>query len=334
MLTKALIKGDILFTFLIVLNSCHCCASDSFRDLFEKEIRPFRNCDSFYMISGVTKMIHHKCIKGLYPSSKILRFEVPEDKVPWCVEFADYQPIEYNSPALTGKPWADPEVNDSSFEPKWNMDDGKVNRKSYVKDYEINENGIPQNPIGRTGIIGRGLLGRWGPNHAADPIVTRWKRNGTGALEIDRKSEKPILQFVAIERKDSKEWAIPGGMVDPGEKISQTLKREFMEEALDALDKTPEEREELESALKKFFDRDDEIYRGYVDDPRNTDNAWIETMALNFHDEDGSTVGEINLKAGDDAGNVRWMDVDRKLVLYANHGDFIKQTAHKRNAHW
>lgn len=125
MLTKALIKGDILFTFLIVLNSCHCCASDSFRDLFEKEIRPFRNCDSFYMISGVTKMIHHKCIKGLYPSSKILRFEVPEDKVPWCVEFADYQPIEYNSPALTGKPWADPEVNDSSFEPKWNMDDGK-----------------------------------------------------------------------------------------------------------------------------------------------------------------------------------------------------------------
>lgn len=27
------------------------------------------------------------------------------------------------------------------------------------------------------GIRGRGLLGRWGPNHAADPIVTRWKRD-------------------------------------------------------------------------------------------------------------------------------------------------------------
>ena len=25
-----------------------------------------------------------------------------------------------------------------------------------------------------TNIIGRGLLGRWGPNFAADPIVTRW----------------------------------------------------------------------------------------------------------------------------------------------------------------
>lgn len=36
--------------------------------------------------------------------------------------------------------------------------------------------GRPLNPLGRTGLKGRGLLGRWGPNHAADPIVTRWKR--------------------------------------------------------------------------------------------------------------------------------------------------------------
>lgn len=27
-------------------------------------------------------------------------------------------------------------------------------------------------------------------------------------------------------------WALPGGMVDPGEHIGQTLRREFMEEAL------------------------------------------------------------------------------------------------------
>ena len=32
---------------------------------------------------------------------------------------------------------------------------------------------LVRNPIGRTGMAGRGLLGKWGPNHAADPIVTR-----------------------------------------------------------------------------------------------------------------------------------------------------------------
>lgn len=30
-----------------------------------------------------------------------------------------------------------------------------------------------------------------------------------------------------------------------------------------------------------------QVYKGYVDDPRNTDNAWMETVAVNFHDELG-----------------------------------------------
>lgn len=29
------------------------------------------------------------------------------------------------------------------------------------------------------------------------------------------------------------------------------------------------------------------MYAGYVDDPRNTDNAWMETVAYNFHDDTG-----------------------------------------------
>lgn len=201
-------------------------------------------------------------------------------------------------------------------------------------DYAIDEQGYPLNPIGRTGLKGRGLLGRWGPNHAADPIVTRWKRNGTGALEIDRASEKPVLQFVCVQRRDSGEWAIPGGMVDANENISATLKREFIEETMNALEKSETELEELEALIAKFFASGDEIYKGYVDDPRNTDNAWIETFASNFHDENGNTLGNMKLEAGDDATNVRWVDVNRKLNLYANHVKFIEQVAHVRNAHW
>lgn len=49
-----------------------------------------------------------------------------------------------------------------------------INRVSFVKNYDIVD-GRPLNPIGRTGLTGRGVLGKWGPNHAADPIVTRWK---------------------------------------------------------------------------------------------------------------------------------------------------------------
>ena len=32
-----------------------------------------------------------------------------------------------------------------------------------------------------------------------------------------------------IKRRDTGEWAIPGGMVDEGEMVSETLRREFAE---------------------------------------------------------------------------------------------------------
>lgn len=43
------------------------------------------------------------------------------------------------------------------------------------------------------------------------------------------------------------------GMVDSGELVSQTLMREFGEEALNSLAVSGAERAELESSLKRFF---------------------------------------------------------------------------------
>ena len=39
-----------------------------------------------------------------------------------------------------------------------------------------------------------------------------------------------------------------------------------------------------------------QVYKGYVDDPRNTDNAWMETVAYNFHDDTGEIFGDLELK--------------------------------------
>ncbi|XP_074444873.1 ADP-ribose pyrophosphatase, mitochondrial isoform X2 [Larus michahellis] len=225
-------------------------------------------------------------------------------------------------------------INDKGFSPKFNERDGEVERKSLNGLYVV-ENGRPQNPVGRTGLTGRGLLGRWGPNHAADPVVTRWKRDRSGNKIAHPVTGKNILQFVAIKRRDCGEWAIPGGMVDPGEKVSATLKREFGEEALNSLQKLPEEKVELEKQLHKLFSQEHfVVYRGYVDDPRNTDNAWMETEAVNYHDETGETMDNLPLEAGDDAGTVKWVDISEKLKLYANHSYFIKLVTEERGAHW
>ncbi|XP_030751627.1 ADP-ribose pyrophosphatase, mitochondrial [Sitophilus oryzae] len=274
--------------------------------------------------------MHCKCRAATYPFSEIKRLIFPDNLVPWFVNFADYKPLDYDSKSLTNKAWADPPIG-PSFNPKWNELDNNINRKSHMGNYEIKD-GRPLNPKGRTGLRGRGVLGRWGPNHAADPIVTRWKMDGN--KQVLSSTNKPILQFCAIQRKDCGQWAIPGGMVDPGENISQTLKREFMEEALNSLECSEEEKKQNEEMLKAFFSKGTEIYKGYVDDPRNTDNAWIETVAVNFHDENSSLVGKFPLKAGDDAANVRWMDISGDLNLYACHLDFIKIVTVKLGANW
>jgi hypothetical protein len=55
-------------------------------------------------------------------------------------------------------------------------------------------------------VSGRGLLGHWGPNHAGDPVVTRWAKN----------TKEKILEIILVKRKDTGELALPGGMVDAG----------------------------------------------------------------------------------------------------------------------
>ncbi|XP_014248972.1 ADP-ribose pyrophosphatase, mitochondrial isoform X6 [Cimex lectularius] len=284
-------------------------------------------------ISGMcTKVSHFKCRVLEYPKSNVKRVYVPDDKVSWDVSWDDYNPVRYTSSALKNKPWADPDICEENFNPRWNSVDGKVERRSFGGNYKIH-NGHPLNPCGRTGLSGRGLLGRWGPNHAADPIVTRWKREN-GSISYDKLSGKNIMQFIAIRRGDNNEIAIPGGMVDVGEVVSQTLKREFLEEALNSNMMEDETKLDMQDKLKALFASGVDIYKGYVDDPRNTDNAWMETVAQNFHDEDGSSVSKLNLQAGDDAIGVCWLDISKDLKLYASHSDFIEIVAKRHNAHW
>ncbi|XP_057402258.1 ADP-ribose pyrophosphatase, mitochondrial [Balaenoptera acutorostrata] len=160
--------------------------------------------------NGTKENSHNKARTSPYPGSKVQRSQVPNEKVGWLVEWQDYNPVEYTAVSvLAGPRWADPQISESNFSPKFNEKDGHVERKSQNGLYEI-ENGRPRNPAGRTGLVGRGLLGRWGPNHAADPIITRWKRDRSGNRITHPISGKNILQFVAIKRKDCGEWAIPG----------------------------------------------------------------------------------------------------------------------------
>lgn len=284
------------------------------------------------LLSWVSGCLHVKALTP-YSSSEgvVQRTPVPQDKISWTVPWPEYNPVKFTDKHVHGKEWADPDISKGgNHKLAFNVVDGKINRVSFQGEYKFDKNGLPLNPIGRTGLMERGKLGRWGPNHAADPIVTRWKRNASG--QVVETNGKKVLQFVSICRRDNKQWAIPGGMVDAGENINVTLRREFNEEALAGFN--PNERTELSAMINKFFSSGVLVYQGYVDDPRNTDNAWMETVAVNFHDADGTSVAKFPLQAGDDAGAVRWTDISSDLQLYASHKAFIEAVALHHKAHW
>lgn len=313
--------------------------------------------------------------------------------------FADYNPPDYTAAICMGRgpkgegrpPWADSPVPSSAT--KWNELErdpvtgkavvdrrslgGKyLLRKNYTPSYIEEEEGplglrelvylesyvtVPLNPCGLTGITGRGLLGRWGPNHAADPLVTRYKTKpdadehlaevevptstAPGAPKkrlwcvLNNETKLPVLECVCIKRAGEAgrgEWALPGGMVDPGEVVSLTVRREFGEEALAGC--SAEERRKIDELFQVSEDDvqrgcSEVLYKGYVDDPRNTDNAWMETVVFHFHDA-GDTLQGVNFRAGSDAADVAWVAISSKLELYASHSEFVRLAAQQLGAHW
>lgn len=230
---------------------------------------------------------------------------VIDDHVQWSVQCADYEPREFTADFVLSAQWADPnDPNDSRCQ---------VNMNPQLRDrfHTDPTSNRPMNPAGRTGMSGRGVLGKWGPNFAADPIVTRHNTQ-TGKLQV-----------IAIKRKDTGAWALPGGMVDPGENVSATARREFEEEAGNHMGADKVLFEEL---VQQLFLKDNErhVYTGYVDDPRNTDNAWMETSAMHYHCNE-QLASMLKTNAGDDAADVMWLDITEDMELYANHHALVMQ---------
>ena len=116
------------------------------------------------------------------------RTTVDDEFVPWKQVWANYKPqtftakvvLENSRDLSTGAKWADPPEVDGlrgELEKRLTYEHGGI--------ISFGGEGAPLNPRGRTGLRGRGLLGQWGPNHAADPIVTR-REPLTNQLQVHR----------------------------------------------------------------------------------------------------------------------------------------------------
>lgn len=121
----------------------------------------------------------------------------------WSLPWHAYTPVDITPPELRPEGlvdsvdagWAEPYASPAEV-PDWSE-----RIAAALIPFGLDDRRYPLNPWGRTGRTGRNL-GKWGENQAADPVVVA----GTGANR----------RVLLIERGDIGEWAILGGMVDPG----------------------------------------------------------------------------------------------------------------------
>ena len=193
--------------------------------------------------------LHHNARREDHPQYKGKRIAVSDEQVPWRFDWATYNPKEFTTKFVltegVAKGWADPptpqEVPDL------------MQRETYEGPISFDAAGRPLNPRGRTGVRGRGLLGKWGPNHAADPIVTRHHPQ-TGRLQV-----------VAVRREDTGQFAVPGGMSEsPGEKWNPKVWSALQTEDLRQVDDSPLQQEHTKALLTDLFQGEEAtvVYRG------------------------------------------------------------------------
>jgi hypothetical protein len=227
-----------------------------------------------------------------------------------------------------------------------------------------------KHPYLRTGKCGRGSLGRWGPNHAIDTIVTRRIPTVDRQAKKDAKKDstaiekthmqKSGLQVALQFRRDDQLWSIPGrfltdsdvrimSRVSQGQRLTGELPSVESEKDLDRARLSVRENFELEGVpdgkVEYFTDLFDEIfkksaqtlvYRGYSDDPRNTNESWVETSAWHVHCP-AELCNALDAGYEESSRQIMWMDivvtgqrlefqdeVGNRYDLFASHRELIE----------
>ena len=105
-------------------------------------------------------MVHEKCRGEFYANtSDVRRFQMDDDELVFYeIDYPSYAPTAYESDVLQTASWADTASIDSL---KFNVLDQDIDRRSFEGIYRLDgENGRPLNVKGRTGVVGRGILGK------------------------------------------------------------------------------------------------------------------------------------------------------------------------------
>ncbi|EOD36820.1 hypothetical protein EMIHUDRAFT_201068 [Emiliania huxleyi CCMP1516] len=240
--------------------------------------------------SGRTMPEPHLEARKQQPKDPFERPKVKDEHVPWHKEAPEYAPRSTNFPLVR--------MDEQGMD--WTATLREAGGLGVILSGEKTHR---LNPGGRTG-----LVGGWsehahaGANRAVDPIITRFRPD----------AKEPTLQLLAGLRRDCNAWALPGAMIRTSETVETAMRRGLAEKGVDS---------KIVSLLR--FDLPEASDSGYIyiDDSRNTDDAWIESTVYKFHLEDQDTTVS--------CPGVKWVDISGAggVNIFKPHRLWVKEVA-------
>lgn len=248
-----------------------------------------------------------------------------------------YNPPYYTHPSsLNNADDIDPEVISSDF--LWNSFDINyhVDRRTAnpIGHYPIDSRGYPLNPLGRTGLRGRGILKRWAVNYQTHLVIM------CGTNQI--KSGKEVFKYIMKTTPGNHFYALPSTWTT-GTNMSAITKtlRNYLLDVYQSWNQSPDSSSEK---IDQLVDHITFVSTAYIDDARNTDNAWLETSVCCYiqtnKQKNISSNPQLDLNElfpGSSSAvpeSYTWHHVSRTSELLNSERDVIKLIAKRYNAYW
>ena len=270
----------LVYRIALLKYSVHTLSFDKRRDRGECDLQQLVHAlfSSERLMTDLVLDDFHFKIRGARPQSYPPRQRISIDSAQWRFDCPEYSPPYYVSPSVlkndfikSSGGWADPEEYE-------HMQIDKSNRQ------KTDDTGRSLHPRGRTGISGRGLLGRWGGNPAANAVIIR------------HASESSSVEMLLGRQKDANYYRLPKGFVlheqPPEEAIVHIIKREF--------------------GWHPETGKGEILYQGFIYDDRQTDHAWVEvTTFLYFY---AYADAPTNFSSNREFEEVVWLPLNRDLL--------------------
>ena len=247
-------------------------------------------CQLWHALASVENLLfqlvgddYHLKIRSEKPDDYPERQRINIDVANWKVDCADYEPPYYVADSVMDSGHSADTQGKVDPEDNWHFPD----ITDWGREYRRDDLGRPLNPSGRTGIAGRGSLWLWGSNPMVFLCPIRLN-DVIGKLEILVLNEGETTDIIC-------------GHLKRGESVSDALKQVFDRVGFSG------------STVKE------EIFSGYLYDPRQTDNAWVDAKVFLVFFK-GSEV-EVN------SDQVYWRILDHKFIndLHPSYSGFVRK---------